>query len=70
MSEVFYLRQNHCSLHSLNVLATDNPSKEFMLNSTGYRANEIWQTQPPEVKGCSSLQLFRNKIKACRCDRC
>ena len=70
MSEVFYLRQNHCSLRSLNVLATDNPRKEFMLNSTSYLANQIWQTLPPEVKGCSSLQLFRNKIKAWRCDRC
>ena len=68
MKIVFYLRQNHCNLSSLNVFAMDNPRNNFKLNSTVYRANQLWQTLPSEVKDCPSLQQ-KNKIKTWRYDR-
>ena len=70
MNEVFYLRQNHYNLRNLNVFANDNQRNKFMLNSTVYRANQLWQTLPSEVKDCLLPQLFQNKIKTWRCDRC
>ena len=68
MKIVFYLRQNHCNLSSLNVFAMDNPRNNFKLNSTVYRANQLWQTLPSEVKDCPSLQQ-KNKIKTWRYGR-
>ena len=56
MSETFNLRQNHYNIRNLNVFVTDNPRKKFMLISTVYRANQLWQTLPFEVKDCASLQ--------------
>ena len=50
MSKVFYLRQNHYNLNSLNVSARDNPRKNFLLSATVYRANIPWKTLPSQVK--------------------
>ena len=68
MNEIFYLRQNHCNLRSLHIFATDNPRNKFLLKSTVYRANQLWQTLPSEAKYRPSLQFFKNKIKTWRCD--
>ena len=70
MNEVFYLRQNYYNLRSFNVFATDNPHNKYLLNSSVYRANQFWQTLPSEIRGCASLQLFKDEIKTWRCDRC
>ena len=69
MNEVFYLRQNHYNLRNFNVFATDNPRNKYLLNSSVYRANQLWQTLPSEIKGCASLQLSKDKIKTWRCER-
>ena len=67
-TEVFYLRRNHHNVHNLHVFATDNSRSKFMLNSTVYRANQLYQTLRSEVKDCPSGQLFKNKIKTWRCN--
>ena len=38
MNEVFCLFQNHYNLNILNVFATDNPHKNFLLGCTFYQA--------------------------------
>ena len=63
MNEVFYLRQNYYNLSNLNVSATDNPRNKYLLDSSVYRANQLWQTLTSEIRGCASLQLFKDKIK-------
>ena len=63
MNEVFYLRQNYYNVSILNVSATDNPRNKYLLDSSVYRANQLWQTLTSEIKGCASLQLFKDKIK-------
>ena len=68
INEVFYLRQNHYNLRNFNVFATENPHNKYLLNSSVYRANQLWQTLPTEIKGCASLQLFKDKIETCRCE--
>ena len=50
MKIVFYLRQNHCNLSSLNVFAMDNPRNNFKLNSTVYRANQHGKHYPLKQK--------------------
>ena len=59
MNEVLYSRQIYCNLNNLNVFATDNPPNKFMLNSTVYRANQLCQILPFEVKGFPSLQIYK-----------
>ena len=70
MNEVFYLRQNHYNLSNFNVFATGNSRNIYLLNSSVYRANQLWQTLPSAIKDCASLQLFKDKIKTWHCDRC
>ena len=70
MNEVFYLHQNRYNLRNFNVVVTDNLRNKYLLNSSAYRANQIWQTLPSEIKDCSALRLFTDKIKTRRCDRC
>ena len=70
MNEVLHLRPNHYNLRNFNVFATDNPRNKYLLNSSVYRANQLWQTLPSEIKNCELLQLFKNKIKTWSCDRC
>ena len=70
MNEVFYLRQSYYNLRNFNVFATDIPRKKYLLNSSVYRANQLWQALPSEIKDCASLQLFKDKMKTWRCDRC
>ena len=70
MNKLFYLRQNHYDLRTFNVFVADNPRNKYLLNSSVYRANQLWQTLPTEIKGCALLQFFKDKIKNFRCDRC
>ena len=69
INEVFYLHQNHYNLRNFIVFATDNPRNKDLLNSSVYRANQLWETLPSEIKGCTSLQLLEDKIKTWCCDR-
>ena len=70
MNEVFYLRQNHYNLRNFNAFATDNPGNKYLLNSSVYRTNQLWQTLPSEIKDYASLQFFKDKIKTWHCDIC
>ena len=71
MNEIFYLPPNHYKLLSnFNVFAADNPRNKYLLNSSVYQANQLWQTLPSETKGYASMQLFKDKMKTWRCDRC
>ena len=60
MNKVFYLRQNHYKLLIFKVFATDNLRKKYLLSSSVYRVNQLWQTLPSKIKRCSSLQLFKD----------
>ena len=67
MNEIFYLRPN---LRNFHVVASDNLRNKYLLNPSVYRANQLWQALPSKIKGCASLQLFKDKIKTWRCNRC
>ena len=63
MNETFYLRQNYCNLRTFNAFARNNSRSKFLSDQTVYQVNELWQTLPPEITNCSSLQLLRVKSK-------
>ena len=68
INEFFYLHPNHYNLRNFNVFATDNSCNKYLSNSSIYRANQLWQTLPSKIKGCASLQFFKDKIKTWRSD--
>ena len=66
MSEVFYLPQNQYNLRNFNVFAIDNPRNKYLLNSSIYPANQLWQTLPFKLRAvyhCSSLKI-KSKLGA------
>ena len=42
MNKLFYLRPNHYDLRTFNVFVADNPRNKYLLNSSVYRANQLW----------------------------
>ena len=52
INEVFYLRQNHYNLRNFNVFTTYNLRNKYLLNSSVYWANQLWQTLTSEIKDC------------------
>ena len=56
-------QQNQNNLLNFNLFTSDNPRNKCLSNSSIYRANQLWQTLPSEIKGFLSLQLFKDKIK-------
>ena len=69
INEVFYLRQSHYNLRNFNIFGTYNPRNNYFLNFSVYRAKQLWQALPSEIKCCVSSQLSKDKIKIWRCDR-
>ena len=66
MNDVFHLRQNTYNLRNLSVFATDVPSNNYLLNSVVYRANQLRETWPFDLKNSCSLQLLKNGLKKWR----
>ena len=63
MNEVFHLRQKTYSLQNVHAFATDVSRNNCMLNSVVYRANQLWETLPFDLKNSCSLELFEKRIK-------
>ena len=55
---------------NFHVFATDVPRNNCMLNSVVYRANELWETWPFDLKNSCSLELFKKGLTNWRCTRC
>ena len=70
MNGIFHLRQNTYNLRNFDVFATDVPRNNCMLNSVVYRANQLWETLPFDLKSSCSLELFKKGLKNWRCTRC
>ena len=57
MNDAFHLRQN---LRNFHAFATDVPRNNCMLNPVVYRANQLWETLPLDLKNSYSIELFKN----------
>ena len=64
------MRQNTCNFRNFHAFATDMPRNNFMLHSDVYRANQLWETLPFDLKNSYSLELLEKRLKNWRCTRC
>ena len=79
MNEVFSIRTNIYNTISIiykiynqfNVFETYIPtSNRYGLNSIPYKANQLWNLLPENLKSSPSLTLFKNEIKLWQCFNC
>ena len=71
MNEVFSTRANIYNIRQFNVFETHIPtSNRYGLNSIPYKANQLWNLLPENLKSSPSLTLFKNEIKLWQCFNC
>ena len=71
MNEVFSTRGNIYNTRQFNVFETQIPtSNRYGLNSIPYKANQLWNLLPENLKSSPSLTLFKNEIKLWQCFNC
>ena len=71
MNEVFSTRANIYNTRQFNVFETHIPtSNRYGLNSIPYKANQLWNLLPENLKSSLSLTLFKNEIKLWQCFNC
>ena len=71
MNEVLSTRANIYNTRQFNVFETYIPtSNRYGLNSIPYKANQLWNLLPENLKSSPSLTLFKNEIKLWQCFNC
>ena len=70
MNEVLSTRANIYT-RQFNIFETHIPtSNRYGLNSIPYKANQLWNLLPENLKSFPSLTLFKNEIKLWECFNC
>ena len=68
MKEVFSTRANIYNTRQFNVFETHIPtSNRYGLNSIPYKANQLWNLLPENLKSSPSLTLLKCEIKLWQC---
>ena len=76
MRDVFKLRENTYDLRNFHIFESQNHrTKKFGLDSTAYRASQLWKNVPEEIRNSTSLPMFKKKTKkvpliSCSCNCC
>ena len=71
MNEVFSTRANTYNTRQFNVFETHiSTSNKYGLNSIPYKANQLWNFFPENLKSSPSLTLSKNEIKLWQCLNC
>ena len=71
MNEAFSTRTNIYNTRQFNVFETHIPtSNRYGLNSIPYKANQLWNLLPENLKSSPSSTLFKNEIKLWQCFNC
>ena len=64
MSEIFKPRESTYNRINIYIFESQNPrTKKFGLDSTAYRASQLWKNLPEEIRNSASLPIFKEKIK-------
>ena len=74
--EVFFI--SRCNIHGLrnfrDLYVTKKRTIRYGLETVSFKAPQLWQTLPGELKSCTSLSVFKSKIKQwqpqCPCHLC
>ena len=60
MNYIFKLRENLCHLRNYHIFQTENSrSLKYGLDAIPYRASELWQQVPIDIREASSLTLSK-----------
>ena len=71
MNDIFKLRENTYNFRNFHILKTENPhSLKYGLDAISYRAGQLWEQVPIDVREAASLTLFKNRIKTWKCEDC
>ena len=70
-NDIFKLRENMYNLRNFHIFQTENPrSLKHGLDAIPYRASQLWQQVPTDIREAASLTLFKNRIKTWKCEDC
>ena len=67
MNEVFRLKSHYHNLRNFSQFETYIPTTKSLLKSCLYKANQLWQLKPYEVRNYMSLTQFEFKISKWFC---
>ena len=71
MNDIFTLRENKYNLRNFQILKTENPrSLKCGLDAIPYRASQLWQQVPVDIREAASQALFKNHTKTWKCEDC
>ena len=71
MTDIFTLRKNPYIKRNIRLFGSENPqSVRFGVDVIAFRASQLWQKVPTAIKGSSSLEIFKAKIKLWDFDDC
>ena len=71
MNDIFKLRENMYNLGNFNIFQTENlRSLKYGLDTNPFRASQLWQKDPTDVRKVASLTIFKNRIKTWKREDC
>ena len=60
MSDTFKIRENTYNLRNFYIFESENHrAKKFGLDSIAYRASQLWENVPQEIRNSTSLPMFK-----------
>ena len=64
MNDIFKLRENMCNFRNFHFFQTENSrSLKHGLDAIPYRAIQLWQQVPIDIREAAFLALFKYRIK-------
>ena len=71
VNDIFKLRGNTYNLRNFHFFQTENPrSLKYGLYAIPYRASQLWQQVPIDIREIASPSLFKNRIKTWKFEDC
>ena len=71
MNDIFSVRSNHYNLRNFRELNTNRKSTVlYGTESISFRAPQLWQILPRDIKDSASLNMFKSKVKSWKGDGC
>ena len=71
MNDTLAVSKHQCNTRHLILFVTDRPKTDrYGRNSIPYRANQIWNLLPRQIKNLANLDSFKLQIKQWHCVEC
>ena len=68
---IFKLRENMYNFRNFHIFQTEHPrSLKYGVDAIPYRASQLWQQIPINIREVASPAYFKNRIKAWKCEDC